>query len=124
MAAGLASLLPGAAAPCRPALLCLASLQGPASGRLPWTRKKQSEGRAAQRCSLPSILPLILVLFAVHVYLAPIDGAFPMMMVNGIVLSGFVGKHYRLPLFIKAGIKRSGPLEPDLRQKRGLSDGA
>jgi pimeloyl-ACP methyl ester carboxylesterase len=30
-------------------------------------------------------LPLILVLFAVHKYVVPIDGLFPMMMVNGIV---------------------------------------
>jgi len=30
-------------------------------------------------------LPLILVLFAVHVYVVPIDGIFPMMMVNGVV---------------------------------------
>lgn len=30
-------------------------------------------------------LPLILVIFGVHVYLFPIDGIFPMMMVNGIV---------------------------------------
>ena len=30
-------------------------------------------------------LPLILVLFAVHIYLVPIDKIFPMMMVNGIV---------------------------------------
>ena len=30
-------------------------------------------------------LPLVLILFAVHVYLVPIDGIFPMMMVNGVV---------------------------------------
>jgi uncharacterized protein len=30
-------------------------------------------------------LPLILVLFAVHIYLVPIDRLFPMMMVNGVV---------------------------------------
>jgi len=30
-------------------------------------------------------LPLILVLFAIHIYVVPIDRAFPMMMVNGIV---------------------------------------
>ena len=35
-------------------------------------------------------LPIILVLFAVHIYVTPIDGAFPMMMVNGIV-GWFVG---------------------------------
>ena len=35
-------------------------------------------------------LPIILVLFAVHIYVIPIDKAFPMMMVNGIV-GWFVG---------------------------------
>ena len=30
-------------------------------------------------------LPLILILFAIHIYLIPIDRAFPMMMVNGVV---------------------------------------
>jgi hypothetical protein len=30
-------------------------------------------------------LPLILILFAVHIYLVPIDSVFPMMMVNGMV---------------------------------------
>ncbi len=30
-------------------------------------------------------LPLVMVLFAIHLYLVPIDKAFPMMMVNGIV---------------------------------------
>lgn len=35
-------------------------------------------------------LPIILVLFAVHIYVTPIDRAFPMMMVNGIV-GWFVG---------------------------------
>jgi hypothetical protein len=40
-------------------------------------------------------LPLILTLFAVHVYVLPIDGLFPMMMVNGMVwwfvLINFIG---------------------------------
>ena len=35
-------------------------------------------------------LPIILVLFAIHIYVIPIDKAFPMMMVNGIV-GWFVG---------------------------------
>lgn len=51
----------------------------------------QSTGRPFRRAVLVNgllkwlYIPLIMVLFAIHLYLVPIDGLFPMMMVNGLV---------------------------------------
>lgn len=70
----------------------------------PLFRSLQDQGASHYACSAGSYfklvvmngiimwlyLPIILVLFAVHIYVIPIDKAFPMMMVNGIV-GWFVG---------------------------------
>ena len=66
-------------------------------------------------------LPLILVIFGVHVYLVHIDGAFPMMMVNGVVfwfivinLVGFA--------FFRRWMKKSSRLRPEVNAvELGLS---
>jgi hypothetical protein len=61
------------------------SLQGPGSGEY------YCAGTRCLRLALVNgllmwlYLPLILALFGLHVYLVPIDGLFPMMMVNGTV---------------------------------------
>jgi dienelactone hydrolase len=61
------------------------SLQGPVTGTYACT------GRACLKLALINgvlmwlYLPLILALFALHIYVVPIDKVFPMMMVNGIV---------------------------------------
>ena len=83
MLAGLASLLP---------LTWLllntrffSPLQATATGRYHCT------GRPFRRAVLVNgllkwlYIPLIMVLFAIHIYVIPIDGLFPMMMVNGLV---------------------------------------
>ncbi len=83
MLAGLASLLPLG-------LLLLRTgffhpLQGSVSGQYACTGKACWKLAVVNGLLMCLYLPLILVLFAVHVYVVPIDAAFPMMMVNGIV---------------------------------------
>ena len=121
MAAGLASLLPLG-------LLLLqtpffASLQGPASGRLPADRKNNLKAGLLNGVLSLLYLPLILVLFAVHVYLAPIDGAFPMMMVNGIVW-WFLWVNIIGFLFFKGWYKKEAARSGLTLQQLGLSDRA
>ena len=83
MLAGLAALMPLV-------LLLLqsrffADLRGPVAGRY------ACQGKACFKYALVNgllmwlYLPLIFVLFGLHVYVVPIDGLFPMMMVNGVV---------------------------------------
>ena len=60
-------------------------LQGPVSGSYACTGKNYFKFAGINGLLMWLFLPLILVLFAVHIYVVPIDKAFPMMMVNGIV---------------------------------------
>ena len=83
MLAGFASLLPLG-------LLLLRtewfrSLQGPVSGKYVCSSKSYLRSVAVNGLLMWLYLPLILVLFALHVYVVPIDRLFPMMMVNGTV---------------------------------------
>jgi dienelactone hydrolase len=83
MLAGLASLLPLG-------LLLLRtewfrSVQGPVSGEYACSRKVYLRSVAVNGLLMWLYLPLIFVLFGLHVYVVPIDKLFPMMMVNGIV---------------------------------------
>lgn len=61
------------------------SLQGPARGEYACRTRSFLGAAAINGLLMWLYLPLIMVLFAVHVYLVPIDGIFPMMMTNGIV---------------------------------------
>ncbi len=61
------------------------SLQGPASGVYACSRISYFRLAALNGLLMWLYLPLIFVLFGIHVYLVKIDRAFPMMMVNGIV---------------------------------------
>jgi dienelactone hydrolase len=61
------------------------TLQGPVSGSYACSGKTYFRFVGLNGVLMWLFLPLILVLFAVHVYLVPIDRIFPMMMVNGIV---------------------------------------
>lgn len=60
-------------------------LQGPAAGSYACSGKTYFKCAALNGLLMWLFLPLILVLFAVHIYVVPIDTTFPMMMVNGIV---------------------------------------
>lgn len=60
-------------------------LQGPISGSYACSGKTYFRFVGLNGLLMWLFLPLILVLFAVHIYLAPIDRVFPMMMVNGVV---------------------------------------
>jgi len=121
MVSGLASLLPLG-------LLLLqtpffASLQGPASGRLPADRKNNLKAGLLNGVLSLFYLPLILILFAVHVYLVPIDGAFPLMMVNGIVW-WFLWVNIIGFLFFRRWYKKEAARSGLTLQQLGLSDRA
>jgi len=60
-------------------------LQGPVSGSYACSGKTYFKFVGLNGVLMWLFLPLILVLFAVHIYLVPIDRVFPMMMVNGVV---------------------------------------
>jgi uncharacterized protein len=60
-------------------------LQGPAGSRYAATGRPYLRWAAVNGLLMLLYLPLIFALFGLHVYVVPIDGAFPMMMVNGIV---------------------------------------
>jgi dienelactone hydrolase len=83
MAAGLASLLPLGLILLRTPFFD--SVQGPVTGL--YACVGECFRRAALRNGVLMLLyfPIILVLFGIHVYLVPIDRAFPLMMTNGIV---------------------------------------
>jgi dienelactone hydrolase len=61
------------------------SLQGPVSGSYACSRGSYLRIAALNGLIMWLYLPLVFVLFGIHVYLVKIDRAFPMMMVNGIV---------------------------------------
>jgi pimeloyl-ACP methyl ester carboxylesterase len=61
------------------------SLQGPASGSYACSRATYFRLTTLNGLLMWLYLPLIFVLFGIHVYLVKIDRAFPLMMVNGIV---------------------------------------
>jgi dienelactone hydrolase len=83
MFAGLVSLLPlGLVFLTTP---FFASLRGTAFGAYVCTTKQFIKSAVLNGVLMWLYLPLVLVLFAVHLYLVPIDTVFPMMMVNGIV---------------------------------------
>jgi dienelactone hydrolase len=60
-------------------------LQGPAGSRYAATGRAYLKWAAVNGLLMLLYLPLIFALFGLHVYVVPIDGVFPMMMVNGIV---------------------------------------
>lgn len=83
LVAGVASLLPLA-------FLLLGTrlfrpLQGPAGSHYAATGRAYLRGAVVNGLLMLLYLPLIFALFGLHVYVVPIDGVFPMMMVNGIV---------------------------------------
>jgi len=83
MVAGLAALLPLGLMLLR--LPLFRSLQGPAGGAYVCTGSACLKAVAINGLLMWLYLPLIFVLFGLHVYVVPIDRIFPMMMVNGIV---------------------------------------
>jgi len=83
MIAGLVSLLPLGLVLLNTSFF--ASLRGTAFGTYACTARQFFKSTAINGVLMWLYLPLVLVLFAVHLYLVPIDKVFPMMMVNGIV---------------------------------------
>jgi len=61
------------------------SLQGPATDEFVSDRRSFLRGAVLNAVLMWLYFPMIFVLFGVHVYLVPIDRAFPQMMTNGIV---------------------------------------
>ncbi|MBN2502310.1 MAG: acetylxylan esterase [Anaerolineales bacterium] len=61
------------------------SLQGAVEGAYAVSTKAYFKYVAINGLLMLLYLPLVLVLFAIHIYVVPIDKVFPMMMVNGIV---------------------------------------
>ncbi|MBN1452499.1 MAG: hypothetical protein JW963_15900 [Anaerolineales bacterium] len=61
------------------------SLQGSVSGTYACTRREFWKHATINGILMWLYLPLIFILFGLHVYVVPIDKAFPMMMVNGTV---------------------------------------
>jgi dienelactone hydrolase len=85
----LIAMLTGLAAVVPLALILLrrrafASLRGPADWGYACSRREYLKHSGINGLLMWLYLPLVLVMFAVHKYLVPIDGAFPMMVVNGI----------------------------------------
>jgi len=62
-----------------------ASIRGPVSGEYACPQKFFLKYAGINALLIWMYLPMIFVLFGIHVYLVRIDGLFPMMMVNGIV---------------------------------------
>jgi uncharacterized protein len=98
-----------------------APLQGPAPGRRPAGKSDNLKGGLLNGVLSFLYLPLVLTLFAVHVYLVPIDGVFPLMMVNGTVwwflwinIFGF--------LFFRRWYKKEAARSGLTLQQLGLSD--
>jgi pimeloyl-ACP methyl ester carboxylesterase len=61
------------------------SLQGPIKGKYAGTGKSYLKYALINMLLMWLYLPLIFVLFGLHIFVIPIDKAFPMMMVNGVV---------------------------------------
>jgi hypothetical protein len=83
MLAGLACLLPLGLMLLRSRFF--RSLQGPVAGAYACQGKECLKLAAINGLLMWLYLPLIFVLFGLHVYVVPIDGIFPMMMMNGVV---------------------------------------
>jgi hypothetical protein len=83
MLAGIASLLPLGLLLLRTRFF--ASLQGQASEAYACTRREFYKHASLNGLLMWLYLPLIFMLFGLHVYVVKIDGLFPMMMVNGTV---------------------------------------
>ena len=62
-----------------------ASIRGPVSGEYACPLKSFLKYAGINALLIWMYLPMIFILFGIHVYLVRIDGLFPMMMVNGIV---------------------------------------
>jgi dienelactone hydrolase len=83
MVAGLASVIPLGLILLRTRFF--GSLQGLVAGKYACKGKTCLKYAAVNGLLMWLYLPLIFVLFGLHVYVVPIDGLFPMMMVNGVV---------------------------------------
>ena len=83
MLAGLASILPLGLVLLRAPFF--RSLHGPVRGTYACSGRSYLKAGALNGALMWLYLPLIFVLFGLHVYVVPIDRVFPMMMVNGIV---------------------------------------
>ena len=83
MVAGLASVIPLGLVLLRTRFF--GPLQGPVAGAYACKGKTCLKYAAVNGLLMWLYLPLIFVLFGLHVYVVPIDGLFPMMMVNGVV---------------------------------------
>jgi len=67
-------------------------------------------------------LALVMVIFGLHVYVVPIDKAFPMMMVNGVIFWFLVINLIGFLIF-KRWIKKQRTIQPDVNyQNLGVSD--
>ena len=99
------------------------SLQGPAAGRLEAREKDNFKAGLLNGVLSLLYLPLILTLFAIHLYLFPIDGAFPLMMVNGIVW-WFLWLNIIGFLFFRQWYKKTAAPSGLTLQQLGLSDRA
>ena len=66
-------------------------------------------------------LPLVMVIFGIHVYVLPIDQAFPMMMVNGVIFWFLVINIIGFFIF-RRWVKRERPTRPEVNFKElGIS---
>jgi dienelactone hydrolase len=83
MLACFASLLPLGRALLR--MKFFKTLEGSPAGNYSCTRMSYLKFSAINGVLMWLYLPLIFVLFGLHIYLVPIDGGFPMMMANGVV---------------------------------------
>gem|GEM_PF-212132 len=83
MIAGLAALMPLGLMLLRTQFF--SSLQLPPQKHFACSPGDYYRGAALNAVLMWLYFPLIFVLFGIHIYLVPIDGAFPMMMVNGVV---------------------------------------
>jgi dienelactone hydrolase len=121
LVAGLAALLPLA-------YLLLGTrffrtLQGPAGSGYAATGRAYVRWAAGNGLLMLLYLPLIFALFGLHVYVVPIDGLFPMMMVNGIVWWFVVTNVIGFFLFRRWFKRRARPNGVTLAEL-GLSDRA
>lgn len=108
-----------------------ASIRGPVSGEYACTPKSFLKYAGINAFLIWMYLPMIFILFGIHVYLVRIDGLFPMMMVNGIVWWFFWINVIGFFIFLHWFRRRpagEGPTLHDLgisyRQERFSLDGA
>ncbi len=119
MLAGIFSLIPLALILLRtPAFQ---SLQGPASGDYACPRRSLIKYALINGLLMCLYLPLIFVLFGLHVYVVPVDRVFPMMMVNGTVWWFFWINLFGFLLF-RRWYKRTASKEGITLTELGVSD--